>query len=271
MKKKNKNIKWYICIVIFIIVSLCGLIGYIFICHEKNQNQSINQLKEEISILKVEIEQSKKTEKIEWSDTDYNYLAIGNSITLHGLADYWWNEVGMAASTEDRDYVHLVVAGLETKMGNVCEHAFNFYLWESQATDRAETFEILNPYLDERLDLVTIQLSENIYDISTFEVDYEELIKHIQKMAPNAKILVIDDFWDFGDKSALKEEVANNTGAQFVSLAEIKGKSEYQCGIGTTVYDANGNEHTVEHNGVADHPGDKGMEYIANAVLDELQ
>lgn len=267
---KNKNIKWCIYIVIFIIVILGVLIGYKFICHENSQNQSISQLKKEINLLKVEIGQL-KTKKIEWSDTDYNYLAIGNSITLHGLADYWWNEVGMAASFEDRDYVHLVVTGLETTNEIVCEHAFNFCQWEIQAADRAETFEILNPYLSEKLNLVTIQLSENVSDMSTFEVDYEELIKHIQEIAPDAQILVIDDFWDLGDKSTLKEKAANNTGVQFISLAEIKGKSEYRCGIGTTVYDANGNEHTVEHNGVASHPGDKGMEYIANAVLDALK
>ena len=46
-------------------------------------------------------------------------------------------------------------------------------------------------------------------------------------------------------------EAVNNTGVQFVNLDEIKEKEEYQCGIGTVVYDLYGGGHTVEHEGVA--------------------
>lgn len=46
-------------------------------------------------------------------------------------------------------------------------------------------------------------------------------------------------------------EAVNNTGVQFVNLDEIKEKEEYQCGIGTVVYDFYGGGHTVEHEGVA--------------------
>ena len=60
-------------------------------------------------------------------------------------------------------------------------------------------------------------------------------------------------------------------GVQFVDLAMIKDDDSYQCGLGTVVYDENGLQHVVEHEGVAKHPGDKGMEYIANAVLQTLK
>ena len=60
------------------------------------------------------------------------------------------------------------------------------------------------------------------------------------------------------------------TNVTFISLYEIKGNPEYQCGLGTIVYDSYGNQHIVEHTGVAEHPGDKGMQYIANQIISEL-
>ncbi len=42
------------------------------------------------------------------SEDIFDYLAIGNSITLHGICDYWWGNYGMAASSIDNDYYHLV-------------------------------------------------------------------------------------------------------------------------------------------------------------------
>lgn len=196
-----------------------------------------------------------------------SYLAIGNSITRHGENEYWWNEIGMAATSSDKDFVHLVRAGIESITGYATLSVTNFVAWELNTYDRVETYCLIDSYLDAQPDIISLQLSENVTDMSHFQSDFEELIRYIQGKCPNAQIIVIDDFWYGGDKSNLKKRAAENTGVQFVSLASIRNNANYQCGMGSTVYDAQGNPHTVEHEGVAMHPNDAGMQYIADGVL----
>ena len=203
---------------------------------------------------------------VTWKDGDYNYLAIGNSITIHPLNEYWWGEWGMAASIAEKDYVHLVASALDAE-----PYAYNFGTWEVMGHDRGETLSLLDGLLSDELDLVTIQLSENASDLSTFESDFEELIRYVQKGAPNARVLVIGDFWDKEQKDEMKQQACEETGVKFISLDEIKGIEQYQCGMDTTVYDSEGNLHTVEHSGVAKHPGDTGMKWIADQIVEAVK
>jgi uncharacterized repeat protein (TIGR02543 family) len=213
----------------------------------------------------------KADENMKCPDNVFDYLAIGNSITKHPLYSYWWNECGMAATSSENDYVHLVADHLKKTYGDVCFEAIHFGKWETQAQNRRETYGVIDPYLSTKLDMVTIQLSENVTDITAFEEDFEDLIRYIKQRAPCATILVIDDFWDNDKKESLKKEACSNTNVIFLSLDDIKGKEEYQCGLGTVVYDPEGGGHVVEHNGVAVHPGNKGMRYIADIIIGAIE
>lgn len=225
--------------------------------HEKSQQIRLTNLEAKLSML-----QDKNDENtVKWNSNNYNYLAIGNSITKHEINGYWWNECGMAASTEDKDYVHLVSNSL-----NANYYAYNFAVWEMISHDRGETLSVLDKMLSDELDLVTIQLSENILDMSTFETDFEDLIRYIQERCPQAKIVALGDFWD-AKKDEIKIRACEKTNIVFAGLDEIRGLSEFECGVGTSVYDNSGNPHLVEHKGVAKHPNDKGMKQIANAIL----
>ncbi len=59
-------------------------------------------------------------------------------------------------------------------------------------------------------------------------------------------------------------------GISYVSLDGIKDSPKYQCGLNAVVYDETGNEHVVAHSGVATHPNDEGMSYIAEAVFGKI-
>lgn len=148
------------------------------------------------------------------SENEYKTLCIGNSITNHAICDYWWGEWGMAASKRENDYVHQLAQNLgDEEYKNT--QSYNFYIWEAQAADRAETLTVLDSYLTDDLNLVVIQLGENVTDITTFESDFEELINYVKAKAPKAEIKVIGEFWGDGihpQKDEMKKQACKNCG-----------------------------------------------------------
>ncbi len=211
-----------------------------------------------------------KAAKKLWPGDSFNYLAIGNSLTQHGVCKYWWNPVGMAASDADHDYFHLVKSGLRKRFGKVTAHAINFAIWEFNGHDRDQTFSKIDKLLDDNISLVTIQLGENVKDRSTFAQDYVSLIEHIRrKTGGKAQIIVIGDFWK---NDPVRAEAAKKCGVDFVSLDEAqKDPAKYRSRIGAVVFDAEGNRHIVKSAGVAKHPGDTGMAFIADQVLNAVK
>ena len=248
-----------------------GYCGYRFLKHEKAQNEKINTLQGQVTLLNEKL--AGNSEAVEFTSSvgdGFDYLAIGNSITRHGICDCWWGEWGMAASEPSRDYYHKVVEGLEKKHGHINTAVCTGYVWEVQSHDRDETFEILDSWLVPGIDLITVQLSENALDLSTFEKDCESLFLHIREMCgTDCQIIIIDDFWS-DEKNVMKKRVAEGLGLCFVDLSDIRGKSEYQAGMETAVSGLDGKEHIIEHSGVAAHPGDEMMKVIAERVLEKL-
>ncbi len=200
----------------------------------------------------------------------FNYLALGNSITKHTVCDYWWGTWGMAATKAEKDYPHLLAGKLANYFGPVTMQILNISTWETQSYDRAQTLTLLDNYLDDTLNLVTIQLGEDCYDMTTFENDYIELIRYIQARAPNAHIMVLGDVWNFPPRDELKMAACVKAGVPYVDLTEIRDNPAYQCGLGTVVYGDDGQQHTVEHAGAAKHPGDSGHQYMADKAYAAL-
>lgn len=60
-------------------------------------------------------------------------------------------------------------------------------------------------------------------------------------------------------------------GVKYVSLDGVKDNSLYYVGIGTEVEDSEGNKHSIEHDGVAIHPGDTGIEAIAERIIEKIK
>ena len=209
----------------------------------KNDEASIQNLTLQINTLKTN-QQAAAFDNSIFTDSTYNYLAIGNSITYHDAMSYWWNQgVGMAASDADHDYVHVLssMLGDDTVVGSM-----NFYDWEAQSYDRGETFTTLDSYLSPNLDLITIQLGENVKDTSTLEKDYEDLINYVKDKAPEAQIVVIGEFWRDEEKDSDKKQACEATDASFVNLSSMWDDTSFQAGMGSTVYGSDGEAHTID-------------------------
>ncbi len=237
-----------------------------FINHEHWQTTQIKEQQRHIALLESQLS---VLNPVSWPESAFNYFAIGNSITQHGKCSYWWNEIGMAASREEKDYFHLVTRWLSAQHKQVFSLAYNFAVWEVQSHDRSQLLKTLDAKLNPKIHLITIQLSENANDLSTFSEDLTELIAYVHARCPQARLLLIDDFWD-SRKSAIKAQVAAQAHIDFISLDKIRNDKNAQCGIGTVVFGDDGTSHKVEHTGVATHPGDVGMQYIADSIIAAL-
>ena len=281
--------------VICIVIACCGVCiiggGIRFARHEKWLTNSIHDLQQTvleqasmIEALSEKVDDNKlrivklnsmlpedAQDFLQNCDSEhYNMLFIGNSITRHGYADYWWSDDrGMASTSVDTDYVH-VVANRMADMQNlpVNAYAFNYSIWETQASDRAETFPVIKPYLNSNLDIVVIQLGENASNLTTFQDDYEELVKYVKNNARNARIILVGNFWTNVEQEKMKKMVAKTLQIPYADLSAIQNDSTYQAGLGTMVEGADGVQHEIEHEGVATHPGDKGMLWIAERIFE---
>ena len=288
----KKSVRTLLAVLAVLVLLALAAGAVLFVRHEKAQSarfaelsQSIFRLQEENARL-AEVAGGEETARIlqeldsrvtrletaaEYAAADYAYLAVGNSITMHPVNEVWPQAAGMAASSKEKDFVHLVASALSQTEGKVALEAVYFYEWETGAPNRAAKLTMLEPYLDPRLRLITLQLGENVTDQTTFEADFAELIRFLREKAPEARILVIDNFFPDPEMTEMKKAAAAAVGVPFVSLAALQGDPSLEAGTGAPVYDEAGNSHAISHPDVARHPGDEGMRRIAEAVLEAVK
>ena len=197
---------------------------------------------------------------------DVRVLFLGNSITLHGVAPQigWSNEWGMAASAVDRDYVHLVIRGIERETGrnaevrvlNLADFERNFRTWNP--ADHLKSEIAFDP------DYLVLALGENVQDLSKDDdrLAYRAAFRGLlgifmdgRRRRPN--VIVRGVFWPNSIKDREMEYVASDYAVPFVRADLSTDRTMTAAGL-------------FAHRGVANHPGDKGMATIAERILDGL-
>ncbi len=185
---------------------------------------------------------------------------VGNSITRHGRApQIGWNcDWGMAASAKEKDYVHVISKGLEDKniAANIC--ICNASEWERTCGTgvKLQYFEKVKLF---RPDVLVMRIVENwpVGDFlpEVFEAAYDGLIEYLR--ADNTRIILSTGFWKHpGDEIIMK--IAGKKRLPCVYLGEL-GEMESMKAAGR-----------FAHTGVAAHPGDAGMEWIAKKLFEKI-
>ncbi len=193
----------------------------------------------------------------------FKVLIYGNSIALHGpKADIGWtNNWGMAASAPEKDFAHLVVAGLEERRGSRAD----FRIRNLAGLERDYTANLAAvPELAEDVawgpDYVVIAIGENVANIGEAEAPayrkfLADLARLFTSLAKRPAIVLRSPFWRNVAKAQCTAEAAAEVGAVYVDAGHL-GSSDENKAIGL-----------FSHNGVANHPGDLGMRRLADLIL----
>jgi len=191
-------------------------------------------------------------------------LFVGNSITLHGpVKNSGWtgNNWGMAASAEEKDYVHLVVDAVSKLRGGKPE----FRVVNISDFERSyEGFDIaakLHEYTAFKADTVIVAIGENVPALKTeegtgkFKESVGQLLK-LLKGEGRSDLYVRSCFWPNATKDAVLKEACTAAGGVFVDISLLSKDEENYAR----------SERQFASQGVAMHPGDKGMRAIADAI-----
>ena len=191
-------------------------------------------------------------------------LYLGNSITLHGPAPQigWTGNFGMAASAEDKDYVHLLTAEIAKSAGARPEIMVRNIADFERGYESYVAAEALKKELEFRPDLVVVAIGENVAELKTEEdqtkyaAAFAGLLRTL-KQSEQTEIFVRTSFWANQVKDDIMRKAASGAGATLVDLAKYSGDPSLAASA----------ERKIEHAGVAAHPGDKGMKAIADAIF----
>ena len=197
----------------------------------------------------------------------HRILFLGNSITKHGPKPDigWTGNWGMAASSEEKDFVHLIVRSVAKSSGvepevmikNIAEFERNYATYDVPTK--------LKDALAFGADIIVLAIGENVPGLKSEEdkVKFGKSVKTLLQLLKSNRqptIVVRSCFWGNEAKDSVLQQTCGELGGLFVDIRQLgKDESNYAR-----------SERKFEHAGVAAHPGDKGMQSIASEILDAI-
>ena len=190
-------------------------------------------------------------------------MFVGNSMTLHGIRPEigWYNEWGMAASSKESDYVHLLKKNIRKTCAEAAFCVCQVSKWEmnyKKAGDILPQYETASNF---GADLIILRLIENVpldgYDPDVFVHELDRLINFLNKTG-KAKIIITTGFWKHPGDGDIRA-YAKERNITCVELGDLGERDEMKA-IGL-----------FADPGVENHPGDLGMQMIAERIFEALK
>lgn len=184
-------------------------------------------------------------------------LFIGNSLTYAAKDSTmgWDHAGGMAASEKNKDFVHLLVQRLATEHQLGIKYRIKNLSSLEQAPGQFSTANL--GYLREfKPDIIVFQLGENVSNadsLKIFKTQYQNLIQAL----PAKYKIITTPFWVSHLKNKAIAEVATQTQSLLVDLSHLSTET-------TLNFAGSEKPYTIE--AVANHPGDTGMQKIADHI-----
>ena len=170
-------------------------------------------------------------------------MFVGNSITLHGVLKEigWNNEWGMAASSAENDYVHILMRKVKELEPEAAFCICQVASWESDYKNGKEKYPLYEKARVFNADIIVMRFVLGFLNPSG-----------------KAKIIMTTGFWHHpGDGEIIA--YAEDNGLPVIILGDL-GEDDKMMAKGL-----------FKHAGVAMHPGDLGMKTIADRIFEVLK
>ncbi len=194
----------------------------------------------------------------------FRIMFVGNSITIHGYKDdigWLGDNYGMAASSREKDYVHLVVEKLREEMGKVSYCIASVSSWEADYKNGSKYLERFSEACDFAPDIIVMRFVENCsgenYDKEIFYREYSKLFDYFNPQK-KSRVILTTSFWKHpADGEIIR--FGKDKNCTTIYLGDL-GEDDSMKAIGL-----------FKHSGVANHPGDKGMQAIADRIIKAIK
>ena len=189
-------------------------------------------------------------------------MFVGNSMTLHGVkADIGWHgEWGMAASAAEKDYVHCLMRSIEGATSDPVFCLCQVSVWENHYKDGKEYFPRYENAMQFQPDILVMRYIENCpkadFDPEIFKAESKLLISKLCK--EGTQVILTTGFWRHPGDEAIRQ-LGKEMHVPVVELGDL-GEMDEMKAIGL-----------FEHKGVANHPGDLGMQTMADRIFEEVK